>query len=89
MCSEERLLGNRRLGVFSDYFAENSFIVKTAERTFARINKVEGKWRVWYYTKHLQKDFDKLKEALYAVNQDFIKWWENREVYERDSEKRM
>ena len=47
---------------------------------FARANKCGSKWHVWYYTKHLQKDFDKLKEAMSAINEEFINWYE---IHER------
>ena len=81
MCSKEQL--SKRLGVFADAYGENSFVFKSGDMVFARMNKCGSKWYVWYYTKHLQKDFDKLREAMSAINEEFIKWWESFEVYER------
>ena len=75
MNSEEYYLGKKRLGVYTDIYAENSFIVKNAVMVFARINKVGDKWHVWYYKSHLQKDFKKLREALSTINNDFIEWY--------------
>lgn len=81
MSYEEKYLGNNRLGVFADAYGENSFILKTRDMVFARVNKC-GKWHVWFYKKHIQKDFDKLRDALSVVNDEFIKWWGN-EVHKR------
>lgn len=75
MYSAEKYLGDKRLGVFTDIYAENSFIVKNATMVFARINKIGDKWHVWYYKSHLQKDFLKLRDALSVVNKDFINWF--------------
>ena len=80
MRSKEQL--SKRLGVFADSYGENSFVFKSGDMVFARANKCGTKWHVWYYTKHLQKDFDKLKEAMSAINEDFIEWWENRAIHE-------
>lgn len=75
MYSAEKYLGDRRLGIFTDIYAENSFIAKNGSAVFARINKIGDKWYVWYYKLHLQKTFLKLREALASVNKDFINWY--------------
>lgn len=41
---------------------------------FVRINKIGSKWVVWFYKKHLQKEFEKLRDAVTYVNNDFISW---------------
>ena len=63
---------DKRLGVFNDELFEDSFIIATSERVFARINKINNLWCVWYYTKHLQRNFSKIREALFDVNETFI-----------------
>lgn len=78
MYSKERYLGTRRLGIFADLYSENTFILKNSEEVFARINKIGNKWVVWFYKKHLQKEFEKLKEAIAYVNEEFIGWIEER-----------
>ena len=78
MYSAATLLGNRRLGIFADTYSENSFVLRNAETVFARINKIGSKWVVWFYKKHLQKEFCKLKEAVAYVNEDFINWVGNK-----------
>lgn len=72
---------SKRLGVFADIYGENSFVFKTGDMVFARANKCGSKWYVWYYTKHLQKDFNKLREAMSNINKEFISWWESREIH--------
>lgn len=67
-------LKDNRLYVFNDDLMENSFIVTTSELVFARINQICGKWIVWYYTKHLQEDFVKLKDALRKIDGEFLKY---------------
>ena len=64
---------NKRLMVFNDELFEDSFIVSTSERVFARINKINDLWCVWYYTKHLQRNFLKIRDALFDINETFIK----------------
>ena len=80
MRSKEQL--SKRLGVFADLYGENSFVFKAGDMVFARANKWGSKWYVWYYTKHLQKDFSKLKEAMSAINEEFINWYE---IHERSA----
>jgi hypothetical protein len=65
-------LKDKRLGVFNDELFENSFIIATSEMVFARINKIGDLWCVWYYTKHYQKNFSKIREALSDINETFI-----------------
>lgn len=67
---------NKRIGVYADELQENAFIVGNSDITFARINKIGNLWCVWYYTKHLQKNFNKLKNSLIDINQEFIKYVE-------------
>ena len=74
MRSKEQL--SKRLGVFADLYGENSFVFKSADVVFARANKCGSKWYVWYYKKHLQKDFSKLKEAMSDINKEFVEWYE-------------
>ena len=64
---------NKRLEVFNDELIENSFIIATSERVFARINKIGNLWCVWFYTRHYQKNFSKIRDALSVVNDTFIK----------------
>jgi len=71
----------KRLGVFADSYGDNSFVFKSGDMVFARANKCGDKWYVWYYTKHLQKDFEKLRDAMSAINEEFIGWWETREIH--------
>ena len=80
MRSKEQL--SKRLGVFAYLYGENSFVFKAGDMVFARANKCGSKWYVWYYTKHLQKDFSKLKEAMSAINEEFINWYE---IHERSA----
>ena len=80
MRSKEQL--SKRLGVFADLYGENSFVFKAGDMVFARANKCGNKWYVWYYTKHLQKDFGKLKEAMSNINEEFINWYE---IHERSA----
>ena len=56
-------------------FAENSFVLQTSELTFARLNQINGKWVAWFYTKHIQKSFEKLREALSDINKEFVAWY--------------
>ena len=69
---------DNRLRLYADIYSENSFIGMTSNGTFARINFINGKWVVWYYTKHLQKTFRKIKEALKDMNSEFIAWYRMR-----------
>lgn len=80
-------LKDNRLYVFSDEIQNNSFIVTTSEQVFARINQISGKWIVWYYTKHLQEEFLKLKEALIRVDEEFVNFLQGKqvEIYKRTS----
>ena len=64
---------DKRLGVFLDDILEDSFTVATSEKVYARINKIGSLWCVWYYTKHMQKNYSKIKEALSDINERFIK----------------
>ena len=64
---------NKRLMVFNDELFEDSFIIATSERVFARINKINGLWCVWFYTLHLQRNFPKIREALSDINEEFIR----------------
>ncbi len=73
-------LKDRRLGIFADSFAENSFVLRTAEIVFARICKVGNKWIVWLYKKHLQKTFEKLRDALAFTNDEFAAWYRDKKV---------
>jgi hypothetical protein len=66
-------LKDKRLGVFLDDVEEDSFIIATSEMVYARINKIGSLWCVWYYTKHVQKNYTKIKEALTDINEQFIK----------------
>ena len=75
MSSVEKSLGKNKLGIFADIYSENSFILKNAEMVFARINKINEKWIVWLYTKHIQKDFEKLREAIAYTNEQFINYY--------------
>ena len=68
------MIKDKRLKIFSDIYFENSFMVSTSELTFARINKIENLWCVWFYTKHLQRNFKKLKEALNNIQEEFVKF---------------
>ena len=72
MYSAEKYLGANRLGIFNDEFSENAFVIATGEKVFARINLIEGKWCVWFYTKHLQRNFDKLRDALSSIDDKFL-----------------
>lgn len=72
MYSREQYLGTRRLGIFADLYSENTFILKNSKEVFARINKIGNKWIVWFYKKHLQKEFCKLRDALSYANTEFI-----------------
>lgn len=72
MYSAEKYLGANRLGIFNDEFCENAFVIATGEKVFARINFIDGNWCVWFYTKHLQKNFDKLRDALSSVDEEFL-----------------
>lgn len=45
---------------------------------FARVNQINGKWYVWFYKNHFQKRFDKLRDALYAVDEGFKNWYRNK-----------
>lgn len=63
---------NKRLMVFNDELFDNSFIIATSERVYARINKIKGLWCVWFYTKHLQRNFSKIRDALSDINETFI-----------------
>ena len=80
MYSSEKRLGLNRLGVFVDSYIDNSFIVKNSKEVFARINKINDAWYVWFYKSHTQKQFNKLKEALHEINSIFIKWY--KETYQ-------
>lgn len=71
MYSAEKYLGSNRIGVFADSYIENSFVIRNADMVYARINKIGTKWIVWFYKKHLQKDFEKLRDAISCVNEDF------------------
>lgn len=62
---------DKRLRVYQDIF-ENSFIVRTTEYVFARINKIADKWCVWFYKNHVQKDFNTIREALINVECKFL-----------------
>lgn len=73
--SEISRLKNSRLGIFADSYAENSFVLRTAETVIARINQINGKWCVWFYKSHLQKNFEKLRDALAAVDRNFKDWF--------------
>ena len=75
MSSVEKSLGKNRLGIFADTYSDDSFILKNAEMVFARINKIGSKWVVWFYTKHLQKSFDKLREAITYTNNEFVDYY--------------
>lgn len=63
---------NKRLMVFNDELFEDSFIIATSERVYARINKIKDLWCVWFYTKHLQRNFLKIRDALSDINETFI-----------------
>ncbi len=75
--SEISRLKDSRLGIFADSYTENSFVIRTAEMVFARINQINGKWYVWFYRSHLQKKFDKFRDALFAVNEKFKNWYKD------------
>ncbi len=63
----------RQLYIYNDNFSQNAFIFKTVSKVFARVNKIGNLWCVWFYKKHLQKNFTNLKEAISDVNETFIK----------------
>ena len=63
---------NKHLGVFNDELFENSFIIATSERVFARINRIGNLWCVWFYSKHCQKNYSKIRDALSDINETFI-----------------
>lgn len=73
--SEISRLKDCRLGIFADSYAKNSFVLRTAEIVFARVNQINGKWCVWFYRSHLQKNFDRLRDALTAVDDNFKMWY--------------
>lgn len=68
---------NSRLTVLNDSYVENSFILRTSDKVFARVNFINDRWCVWYYTKHIQKTFEKLREALADVNEEFVAWYKD------------
>ena len=61
-----------RLNIYADVYADNSFVIKAGDDVFARLNLIREKWVVWYYTLHAQKEFMKLKDALSAINNEYI-----------------
>lgn len=63
---------NKRIGVYPDELMENSFIVENSDLTFARINKIGNLWCVWFYTKHLQRTYSKLRDSLIDINKEFV-----------------
>lgn len=75
MYTPEKYLGSSRIGVFTDAYIENSFVVSNSDMVFARITKIGTKWVVWFYKLHIQKEFEKLREAVTYVNQKFITWY--------------
>lgn len=75
MSSTVKSLGKNRLGIFADPYSEDSFILRNSEIVFARINKIGSRWVVWFYTKHLQKTFEKLREAISYTNEQFIDYY--------------
>ena len=78
MYSKVQSLGSNRIGVFADSYIENSFVVRNADMVYARINKIGAKWVVWFYKKHLQKSFEKLRDAISCINDDFIDWYRSK-----------
>ena len=68
------MLKNRRLEVIPEETMDNSFVVGNSEITFAKVYKVNSKWCCWYTKKHLMKYFNKLKEALADVNEQWGKF---------------
>ena len=70
----ERHIKDLRLKVYNDIDSEDSFIVKTSELVFARINKINEKWCVWLYKYHVQRNFQKLQNCLRFVNKKFLEW---------------
>lgn len=75
MYSAVKYLGKNRIGVFADLYVENSFIARNSDIVFARVNKINDKWVVWFYTAHLQKTFDKFRDALSCINRTFVRWY--------------
>ena len=67
-----------RLCIYRDEFISDGFMAGTSEMTFARLNPIDGRWCVWLYTKHLQKTFGKLREALADINDEFVAWYRSR-----------
>ena len=65
---------NNRLGIFQDTSVETSFVIRNSELVFARLDNINGKWVAWFYTKHLQKEFGKMKDALAGINDEFISY---------------
>lgn len=43
--------------------------------TFARVNRIGGQWCVWYYTRHLQETFPRLRDALAKVEEEYISFY--------------
>lgn len=70
------MIKDKRLGIFKDIYGENAFVVKTTELVFARIYKVSNAWYVWFYKRHIQRSYPKLREAISSVEKDFIKYIE-------------
>lgn len=68
-------LKDSRLYIYNDAYCNEGFVIKTSELTFARVNHIEGKWRIWYYTRHLQEDFVKFKDALRKIETEFVKYF--------------
>lgn len=68
-------LSRLRLGIFSDNYSENTFICKTSDCVFARIDKIKKVWCVWYYKSHTQKNYKALKEALEDINSHFFNYY--------------
>ena len=65
---------NRRLEIVPEETMENSFVIENSEITFAKVYKVGSKWCCWYIKKHVMKYFEKLKEAIVDVNEQWRKY---------------
>lgn len=63
-----------RLGIFSDSFSKNTFIFKTCDYVFARVDNIGKEWCVWYYKYHTQKNYKTLREAISDINSHFLNY---------------
>lgn len=76
-----------RLRIFNDPILKDSFIFASETEIFARSDRINGKWVVWFIQPHFQASFSGLKEAISAVNRKFARSVSDNEIYKGTSRK--